>query len=94
MFKGTKRNRYLLLLENRAKLADVEGELSRTFGVISKTPNRFCINRNLNNNGRNNCVRRRKNAHLIGHFRVAVNFIMKARLSVKAFHMKISFVCI
>ena len=30
----------------------------------------------------------------IGHFRVAVNFIMKARLSAKAFHMKISFVYI
>ena len=30
----------------------------------------------------------------IGLFRVAVNLIMKARLSAKAFHMKISFVCI
>ena len=30
----------------------------------------------------------------IGHFRVAVNLIMKARLSAKAFHMNISFVCI
>ena len=29
----------------------------------------------------------------IGHFRVAVN-VMKARQSAKAFHMKISFVCI
>ena len=26
----------------------------------------------------------------IGHFRVAVSLIMKARLSAKAFHMKIS----
>ena len=30
----------------------------------------------------------------IGHFRVAMNLIMKARLSATAFHMKISFVCI
>ena len=30
----------------------------------------------------------------IGHFRVAVDLIMKARLSAKAFQMKISFVCI
>ena len=34
-----------------------------------------------------------KNA-LKGHFRVAVNLIMKARLSAKAFHMKIIFVCV
>ena len=32
--------------------------------------------------------------NIIGHFRVDVNLIMKARLSAKAFHMKISFVCI
>ena len=51
MFIGTKRDRYLLLLEMRAKLADVEGEVSRTFGVISKTPKRFCIYRNLKSNG-------------------------------------------
>ena len=31
---------------------------------------------------------------LIGHFRVAVNLIMIARLQCKAFHTKISFVCI
>ena len=31
---------------------------------------------------------------LTGHFQIAVNLIMKARLSAKAFHMKISFVCI
>ena len=30
----------------------------------------------------------------IGHFRVAVNLIMKARLSAKTFHTEISFVCI
>ena len=30
----------------------------------------------------------------IGHFQVAVDLIMKARLSAKAFHVKISFVCI
>ena len=29
-----------------------------------------------------------------GHFRVAVNLNMKARLNAKAFDMKISFVCI
>ena len=30
----------------------------------------------------------------VGHFRVAVNLIMKATLRAKAFHMKISLVCI
>ena len=32
--------------------------------------------------------------NIIGHFRVDVNLITKARLSAKAFDMKISFVCI
>ena len=31
---------------------------------------------------------------VIGNFQIAVILIMKARLSAKAFHMKISFVCI
>ena len=33
-------------------------------------------------------------AYTIGHFRVAVNLLIKARLSAKAFHLKIGFVCI
>ena len=38
--------------------------------------------------------KRREKGKREGHFRVAMDLIMKGKLSAKAFHMKISFVCI